>query len=224
MTTTTTTATTTTAPSEPEALPRFLDVYAAMHAGMRRDASRLLRAVDRIPTAPGTTRPALHAWWRHFEAVIVQHHGREDVVLWPALEARAPEFAADRSRLVEDHEQLDRAMAAVGAALAGTGGDLVPAVSTFADLLVDHLAREEAAAFPLLAAHFDEAEYRSIEKQLAKGATLRSAAFELPWVLDGANAETRESVAAILPAPMRVLNRVFWERRYRRIAAPLLGS
>ena len=37
---------TTTTPPDAQARPRFLDGFAAMHAAMRRDAARLVRAID----------------------------------------------------------------------------------------------------------------------------------------------------------------------------------
>jgi iron-sulfur cluster repair protein YtfE (RIC family) len=207
--------------TENSALPAFLDGFAAMHTAMRRDAARLGPAAERVARGARPAEP-LRRWWTRYCAAIVQHHEKEDEVLWPDLERRAPSFVFDRAQLVEDHHRLDEAMAAVDHAFTADWHDAPAAVETFDAVLVDHLAREQACAFPLIAAHYSEAEYAVFEKQFAKGTRLRDAAFSLPWVLDGTGPEFRRRVDAVLPAPMRVLAR-WWERRYNAMTEPLFS-
>jgi hypothetical protein len=95
------------------------------------------------------------------------------------------------------------------------------AIVGFATLLDQHLEREEAAAFPLIAEAYTAGEYAVIEKQFAEGSTIGRMAFELPWVLDGTGSALDGLVAELLPTPIRLLNRLVFTRRYRRIAAPL---
>ncbi|MDB4937012.1 MAG: cytosine deaminase [Labilithrix sp.] len=77
------------------------------------------------------------------------HHHAEEVMLFPLVERRtgvAPE------RLVSDHEALTTAIAAVEDSLSATGDEdrATAAVATFAEVLVDHLDREEALVIPVL--------------------------------------------------------------------------
>ena len=66
-----------------DTLPDFLTLFASMHDAMRRDMARLERAVAGVDGPPDAR--ALHAWWQCFAGVIVQHHRREDDLVWPAL-------------------------------------------------------------------------------------------------------------------------------------------
>jgi iron-sulfur cluster repair protein YtfE (RIC family) len=209
-------------PVAPDAAPiaEFLQTFAAMHAAMRRDAARLTTALAGPGPEPS---PALRAWWDRFAAVIVRHHEREDTIVWPELLRRDPGFAAESVVLEADHAELDEAMAAVGAALAGDGrAGAARAAGTFATVLTDHLAREEAAAFPRLTACFTAEEWAEIEHRLSEGTPLPHLAFELPWVLDGMDAELRAVARTMLPAPVRALNALVFAPRYRRIVRPLV--
>jgi iron-sulfur cluster repair protein YtfE (RIC family) len=212
------------------ALPDFLTGFMAIHDAMRRDATRLA-ALDATLAAPAprATGEQLRRWWAHVEAAIVHHHEREDDLLWPDLMARRPAFAERHAQLEADHDALDEAMLALHDAFAAmAAGDDDPAarhaaVAGFATLLDEHLRREEAAAFPLIAEAYTAEEYAVIEKAFAEGSSIARMAFELPWVLDGTGAELDALVAELLPAPIRLLNRLVFTTRYRRIAAPLLS-
>lgn len=46
---------------------------------------------------------------------------------------------------------------------------------------------------------------------------VRGAAVFVPWLVDGVSGEERERALGAFPAPVRVLNRVFWEGSYRRL-------
>jgi hemerythrin-like domain-containing protein len=210
------------------ALPDFLLAFSAMHSGMRRDAARLVRLNDDgSDPLPTTTAKLLSTWWQRFERTIVHHHEREDSVIWPELVTRQPEFAEARASLEVDHHALDESLLAVrnviAAAASGTDDPSVRRLATreFATLLTDHLAREEAAAFPLIAEAFTDDEFRVIEKQMSKQVTLGHIAFELPWVMDEADERVCALGKELLPAPVHMLNRLIFTPRYRRLTAVL---
>ena len=210
------------------ALPDFLVAFGAMHSGMRRDAARLVRlSNDRSDPLPTTTSKLLSTWWQRFERTIVHHHEREDSVIWPELVIRRPEFAVARATLAIDHHALDESMVAVrnaiAAAASGTDDPDVRGLATreFATLLTDHLAREEAAAFPLIADAFTDEEFHLIEKQMSKKVTLGHIAFELPWVMDEADERVCALGKELLPAPVHLLDRLIFTPRYRRLTAVL---
>jgi hemerythrin-like domain-containing protein len=211
-------------------VPDFLLAFSAMHDAMRRDAGRLVRFNDDRPDPlPARTAKPLAQWWQRFERTIVHHHEREDSVIWPELVNRRPEFADARAPLEIDHHALDEAMLAVRNAVAGAAGGVDdPAVRRlvvreFATLLADHLAREESAAFPLIADAFTDEEFRVIEKQMSKQVSLGHIAFELPWVMDEADERVRALGKELLPAPVHLLNRLIFAPRYRRLTALLVA-
>lgn len=208
------------------ALPAHLASYAGIHDAMVRDAARLARVVATVAADEG---PALVSWWEHYEANIVHHHEREDDLVFPLVARVDPAFRADE--LVADHVVLDTHMdqlrAGLAALAAGTRdlddhrAELTGLVATFAAHLDDHLAREEQVIFPVLATRVSADEYADLEAQMRKGSSLRDLAFTLPWILDDVDPDLEAK--AEVPWLLAALDRLFWQRRYRRIAAPVLA-
>jgi hemerythrin-like domain-containing protein len=214
------------APTDPRIdLPEFLEGFAMVHDAMRRDARRLPDAVDRAATP--TAARSLARWFARFCAELVHHHEREDEIVWPELLQRSPDFAADQEALTSDHEALDAALVRMTAALDRLGHDLGSrtdagaAAGDLRDLLLAHLDREEAAAFPRLAVAYPADEYASLEQRLIKGTPLRLMAFELPWVMDGVEPAVTGETADVLPLPIRLLDRLVFTPAYRRLARPV---
>jgi hemerythrin-like domain-containing protein len=202
----------------------FLESFAAIHEAMRRDARRLPAVVACVDE---DTPRQLVAWYARYRGAIEHHHAREDELLWPALVERSPGFAEAREVLEADHVELDDALEDMARALAGLAdgtrgrASLVPLAVRLRDLLVDHLAREEAAAFPRLSAVYTPEEWEEIERQFMKGSGLRELAFEVPWVLGALPAEAQADMIAGAPWLLRVLNRLVFTPRYRRLSAVL---
>jgi iron-sulfur cluster repair protein YtfE (RIC family) len=205
-------------------LAPHLAAYAAIHDAMVRDAGRLARAVATSPVEDG---PALRAWWDHYELEIEHHHTREDELVFPLVAERDADFTS--GELMADHAVLDLHMSLVRSGLddLATGArelgevrtELVRQVGAFAFHLDAHLGREEEVVFPVLTDRVTPDEYADMEKQMRKGTPLSALAFALPWILDEAHPALVEHAA--IPLPLRVLDRLFWERRYARIEAPL---
>lgn len=201
-------------------VPGFLDGFARIHAAMRRDAARFPRAIARA-TSPAETA-AVRRWFCQFRSMLVQHHEREDTLVWPELVRRDASFADVQPELFADHHALDVALADAEAALDGQG-DALGAAERLAEVLVDHLAREEAAAFPRLASCFTAEEWEPVERRIMKDTSFGHLAFEVPWVLDGLSADELDELKASAPLSLRALHRLVFAPRYERIAAPLLA-
>jgi iron-sulfur cluster repair protein YtfE (RIC family) len=204
-----------------------LAAYAAIHDAMVRDAHRLGGAVA---TAPVEVGPGLLAWWDRYEEEIEHHHTREDELVFPLVAERDADFTS--GELQADHAVLDLHMGLVRGSLealvagtqelAGLRTDLVRQVGAFAVHLDEHLGREEHVVFPVLATRVSEDEYTDMEKAMRKGMPLSSVAFALPWILDEVHPALAEHAA--VPLPLKVLDRLFWERSYARLTAPLHSS
>ncbi|MGC4951352.1 hemerythrin domain-containing protein [Streptomyces sp. DT224] len=203
-------------------LPGHFHGFALMHIAMRRDAARL---VDVAHSGPGTPTGGVVTWWHSLREVIDWHHHSEDAVLWPGLRRTVPGFAQAADAIDGDHQRLDAAMDAVGAALRpGTGpAALRPAADAFAAVLRDHLAAEERIAFPAFTA-LGAARYASLERRLLRTAPPGVLGRLQPWMFDGAGPAAAAQVAATIPPPVRLLGRTVLRRRYERLLAPVLRT
>ena len=221
--------------------PSYARGFAAMHDAMRRDAGRLVAAVLASPSdaagrgAAGRGAAALARWFDHFEAVIEHHHRCEDEVVWPGLEGiiaaggcgdEGSAFLDAHRRLLEDHQELDAAMAAVRTSLhvPSTVADRCAVARHFDVCLDAHLTREEAAVFPLLTAHVSAEQFAALEEGVVAMTPLKAFPFTLPWVLDGASDDVIATVVDGLPLPIRAVNRLVFQPRYRRMVAAATGE
>lgn len=206
-----------------DTLPLKLGAYAAIHDAILRDLARL-EARTRASAAgvgPDLDRAGLARWWVRFERNIDHHHEREDDLLFPLLVERG--VALDLAGLTDDHDVLDRLMADVrGCLVDGGPADLVVAATALRAHMDDHLTREEVEVFPAVDAHFTVEEYAELEAEMRKGLPLREMAFTLPWIEDGLQPRLHAHLCHELPAPLLALDRLLWQRRYARTAAPLV--
>ena len=209
--------------------PAYARLFAAMHDAMRRDALRLVGAVE--TTAEVT---ALAGWFERFAAVIEHHHHCEDEIVWPGLQAiiarghcgaEGTAFLDAHRALLDDHEQLDVAMSAVRGSLRGASSMETRRESArrFHGLLDQHLAREEGAFFPLLCRHVSDDEFLELEHAVGESTPFKALTFTVPWVLDGAPADIAQDMASQLPLPVRIVNRWVLEPRYRRLCEVATG-
>jgi iron-sulfur cluster repair protein YtfE (RIC family) len=116
----------------------------AIHDQFREASRRVACLVNRDSPDVESARRA----FRPLAITLHHHHHAEEEMLFPMVLERtgtAPE------QLVRDHEVLVDAIAAVEAAL--SDGDTIEArarVASFDEILVEHLAREEALVIPVL--------------------------------------------------------------------------
>ena len=203
-------------------LPPDLFGYAAMHLGMHRDPARLVRTLE---TTPRDTA-ALERWWHRYRDVIVRHHEREDDIIWPALAAADPTFSVEIASMHDDHDELDRAMERLDVALTVRrleGSALLEArdaATCFRQVLLDHVAREEAVAFHRLAARARL--WAEIDEQLARGVGVREAAFHVPWMHDSLDPAKSTYLMQKVPAFARPIARRLWQPRYARLVSAAL--
>jgi hypothetical protein len=190
----------------------------AMHDALRRQLVQVARTAGQRNGRPGTQ---LHAalGWELFKRFLLVHHRSEDDALWPVLRAHVAE-KPDRVALVDaleaEHAAIDPLLAAIDAAAADPDygyqrfGDII---DELAGKLTGHLAHEESAGLPLVDASLTPAEwqhYAQVHSERIGG----DAPVAVPWMLDGASPQTRESVLSQLPPPLLVTIREQWEPGY----------
>jgi iron-sulfur cluster repair protein YtfE (RIC family) len=201
----------------------FTMMYAT-HDAFRRDVARLRAAA----AAGAGATPPVRAGWEMFKAQLLLHHRVEDDYLWPALrqavEGRDDEGRGDDIALVADmvaeHALLDPLLAAIDEALADGSPEASASLAYLADALAttlgDHLTHEEERALPLIASDLPREGWRAFVGQMRRQQGVKGAAAYVPWVVDGWPADQRHRFLAVLPPPVRLVNRLVWERRHRR--------
>jgi iron-sulfur cluster repair protein YtfE (RIC family) len=192
----------------------FTMMYAT-HDAFRRDLGRLTAA-----SAAGTAdAPGVRAGWENFKAQLLLHHSVEDSDLWPRVRRAAagrPSSLALLDEMEAEHARIDPLLAAVDAALANPAGNLAAHVAALTSALGRHLKHEEDAALPLIQAVCTSADWRAFTGEMRRRQGLKGAAIYVPWILDGAAPAGRQRFLAALPAPVRVINRLVLEPRFRQ--------
>jgi len=185
------------------------------HDAFRRDLARFKEA-----SAAGTAHtPGVRAGWENFKAQLLLHHSVEDTDLWPRVRrasASRPAGLALLDEMEAEHAQIDPLLAAVDGALAGSGQDLATHAAALASPLEWHLKHEEDAALPLIQSVCTPADWRAFAGEMRRRQGVKGAAVYVPWILDGVAPDGRQRFLAVLPAPVRVINRLLWEPRYHR--------
>ena len=187
----------------------------ATHDAFRRDLDRLEAAA----LAGQGSAAAVRAGWDNFKAQLLIHHSVEDSHLWPALRravADRPSDLALTEDMVSEHAQLDPLLAAVDQALADDAVDLEGRGKELSGALNHHLIHEEERALPLIQSVLTPADWRRFTAQMRRRQGLRDAAVYVPWLLDGTPTAAQHRFWALLPAPVRAINGLLWQPRYRQ--------
>jgi hypothetical protein len=117
-----------------------------------------------------------------------------------------------------EHAVLDPMLESVDSALADgdptTLGDRVDALTGALD---GHLSHEENSALPLIQAVLTPEDWAGFGAAMRKRQGLKGAAMYIPWIVDGASAADCRRFFRMLPTPVKVVNRIVFEPRYRRL-------
>jgi hypothetical protein len=185
----------------------------ATHNAFRRDLDRFAGASSADSSAPDRVA------WENFKQQLHVHHTVEDTALWPRLQRAV----ADRPRDLElidqmqaEHARLDPVLAAVDQAVTRRSAALADRVHELAAVLGEHMKHEEEAALPLIQEVLTAQDWGAFRSAMARRQGPRGAATYVPWIVDGVQPADRRTYLAVFPAPVRVLNRLFWEPSYQR--------
>jgi iron-sulfur cluster repair protein YtfE (RIC family) len=187
------------------------------HNALRRDLSRFATTV----AANRAATPGVCAGWQNFKAQLHIHHTVEDDDLWPRLYRAVtdrPEDHAMLNAMEAEHAVLDPMLEQVDATLAnGDQALLSTHLEALNGALDGHLHHEEKSALPLIQAVLTPADWRAFGGAMRRRHGLTGAAVYVPWILDGATPADRNRFFSVLPTPVQMINRLFWEPRYRRL-------
>ena len=183
----------------------------AMHDALRRELGRLAEVADRdeakarrvLVEAPG---------WELFKTALHVHHTAEDEALWPVMRdalADRPDGLALMDAMEAEHAAIDPVIADIDAGAAPLGG----LVYALADGLTAHLRHEEEDALPLIDATLTAEQVAHFGQ--VHGAKLGPDGPRiLPWLLDGADERTAETMLGMLPEPARAAFEDAWRPAY----------
>lgn len=185
------------------------------HEAFRRDLARLAAAA-----AAGTgTAPHVRAGWENFKHQLHIHHTVEDAELWPRVEAAAagrPDALALLQDMEAEHARLSPLLDGVDRALRGPAGELVANVRELAAGLIDHMKHEEDSALPLIQEVLTPKDWKAFGTGMVRSQGLKGVFVYIPWVVDGSAASDRDRLFSALPKPVRPLNGLVFEPRYRK--------
>ena len=194
-----------------------------VHRVFRREF-RLLPALVRA-VAPGDTARA-RVLGEHLADVangLHHHHTAEDELLWPLMLERDAVHAelihrmeAQHARLHQPLERIEDLNARWRATASTADRDALADVIAQASVALDeHLTDEERELLPLVAVHVTQAEWDALGERgrsiLPKG---KQALVFLGSLLEEATPGERRRFLAQLPAPARLLWRLFGDRVY----------
>ena len=201
-----------------------LSFVLSLHGAFRRDFRALARALRATRSAGGPSGAQITRFHDMLIEQLHHHHGIEDADLMPLLAAkvRDPQMTRALETVTRQHGEMDGILARVEAGMRGVrlgeaaSDELIAAVDELIAHLDEHLDDEERDAFPVLEKLMTAREFERFETAVKKKMGLRGAAVTFPWVMHGADEQTRRTVLAQLPPPLRLLCRAVWMPAFRR--------
>jgi hypothetical protein len=82
--------------------------------------------------------------------------------------------------------------------------------------LDSHFQHEEDSALPLIQEVLTTKDWKGFAASMRRAQGFKGAAVYVPWIVDGATPKRRREFFSVLPAPVKLINRLLWEPRYRR--------
>ena len=179
----------------------------AFHDALRRDVDHIARLRDRTEG------------WNLFETLLHVHHTSEDESLWPVMRqelADRPDDLALLDAMEAEHAALGPVLDSIDAVFAdGDAGAarLSELTGELDTVLRRHLQHEEDEALALIDATLTEEQWMTfgVAGQQALGPNMPRF---LPWVLDGASAETTERILDRIPESVQQAYENEWRPAY----------
>jgi hemerythrin-like domain-containing protein len=190
---------------------------------------RLLADIVEV-TSPGdaeqVTRVSEHA--REMLTALHHHHVSEDELVWPRLHSGQVDSALVE-RMRTQHEEIDAVMRRVDHELAEWehhGGTetvdlLVDDLRRLHEILTEHLRLEEDSVLPIVAETLTESQWAELGKRAMASLPKGRALVFLGHIAEEADAREWSEFLSHIPAPMRLLYRLFGRRGHARETALL---
>lgn len=209
---------------------RDFEPYRLTHRAMNREVDAIATMVAEMPAQDRKTPRRLHEWLRFVERTLHHHHTAEDRFFFPALAEKSPDFHAVLAQLDAELAVLDPLMRRTMdglAALAEAPQRTWEAVRAqvradaeeFRTLLRQHLAHEEAEVVERARQSLSRMDIDIFNRKAFARVPVGDMRTILPWMLDACGPDERARMYARLTLTSRVLYRLFWGPRYRKMRA-----
>jgi hemerythrin-like domain-containing protein len=196
-----------------------------VHRVFRREFG-MLPAMIRA-AAPGDRARAevLGDHLRNLTGALHHHHSAEDELLWPVMVGRVGLRADLVHRMEAQHHSLDAALQLLdelnprwrSTAAAGVRDELAEAVAHVSAALDEHLTDEETELLPLVSEHVTQAEWDALNARGREAIPKNALALVfIGSILEDATPEETRRFLAQLPAPIRLVWRLFGARVHRK--------
>lgn len=160
-----------------------------------------------------------------------EHHLNEDRVLWHLLAERAPEKRTDIERMKLEHAEIAASITALDALIAAwraapeEKAELVDALRRFNQEVVLHLDDEEASAKPLAARLLSQSEWNQLREGGVPEIPKDRLVFHLGYLMHcSPSPALRQEFWHALPLPVRLMYRLFGERKFKQEWKSLYGE
>lgn len=198
-----------------------------VHAAFRRDVARFDTALAQFPAGSQQRADDLLRAWEFFSDELHHHHSYEEQYFWPALQQTEADLTVV-AHLDDEHDDMRRALEQATASMVafqaypttGRADATRAAVARLADVLLTHLAHEEADLEPISAAYAKSAVMKQATKKVIR-AHLPNLGDFIVWLQDGAAENEKVALRREMPAPVVFLFGTLAGRRYRREIAPV---
>lgn len=203
-----------------------LTAYRAVHAAMRLSNEWLVSGIARTGRGDRRRIAAIRRWFAGYAGELRNHHHNEDHIMFPALAALVPAYAAFDEGLATDHLRLDAVIDGLDVSLrmweqtpvsADRQATALELANELLDLLATHLDIEDEHVLPMFERHMTVEEYRRLDDEVVEHLDMRQALFTVPWLLTAVDAATATHLLTGAPVALRVLFRLT-RGRYSRLA------
>ena len=204
-----------------------MTMNSAIHAAVRRDLDRLEGALRVLDDGDKDRVAELVRAWENLDRELVEHHEKEDELIWPVLQELGvdatllEQMESEHGAMRDALEQTDGRMRTLaGSATAGDALAAADSIVTTREVVERHLSHEERDLEPQMLQHRETPQWQAVEKKLRAGSPVRGGRM-FAWLLDGASPQVSSYIRDSVPGPVLfLLTRVFGIG-YQRSIAPV---
>lgn len=183
----------------------------AVHDCLRKEFARLPITVKATPEGDGDRAAIVGGHVLFMSDFLTAHHHSEDVIVWPLLKERSPEYSSLVSDMEQQHERmhvtLDTAREQAAAWMSSPGIQERSALHTtliaLERELLQHFAQEEEDALPVISRDLTAEEWASVGEHSRATFAPEQLAIALGLILDNTTMERGEHILAEMPPEAR---------------------
>ncbi len=201
------------------------------HRALTRDTQMLNAIALRLDSFSKEQITIVRKWYEFYWNMMEAHHQAEDDILFLAVEKKmnAPSEIIESMEIEHNRLQflIDEIKRLIGEADRNAGAitnlksSLTKYTGELLQLFSAHIGREEKYVHEIMTSHFSPVEQRRIEEQVIRKAPMSYLSYMVPWLHDSISGEEKVRLGQSLPLTAKILNKLFWQKKYERIAKPV---